>query len=155
MDRESHIRVGVNAIIESGDGILAVKFDGDNGEHYNLPGGGVMSGETLPAALKREVKEETSAEIGVGRLRLIHEYNPEEQAGKYGETHKLTCFFAANLHPDSTPSFPADPDPNQVAIEWLNAESIDREPLLPALGTKWHQVISGDSSERYLRDTLI
>lgn len=155
MDRDHNIRVGVNAIIESDRGILAVKFDDVSGEHYNLPGGGVEPRETLPEALKREVKEETLAEIEVGRLQLIHEYNPEEQDGEYGEIHKLTCIFSANLLSDSTPSLPANPDPHQVAIEWLDKKSIDREPLLPALGTTWAKVICGDTSNLYVRDTLI
>lgn len=155
MKRVEDIRVGVNAIIESDRGILAVKFDDENGEHYNLPGGGVMAGETLPAALKREVQEETAAEIKVGPLQLIHEYTPEEQDGEYGELHKLTCIFSADLHPDTTPSFPADPDPKQVAVEWLDKETIDQEPLLPALDATWSSVISGDIADLYVRDTLI
>ena len=91
----------------------------------------------------------------VGRLQLIHEYHPDEQDGEYGQMHKVTCMFSANLRPGSTPSFPDEPDPQPVAIEWLDTKSIGRAPLLPALGEYWSHVNSGEASEMYIRDTLI
>lgn len=66
MHPEHNMRVGTNAIIVRHGHLLVVAFD-DAGEfYYNLPGGGVEAGESIPQALKREVREEAAAEVEVG-----------------------------------------------------------------------------------------
>jgi mutator protein MutT len=61
--------VGVGAVVLDGDSVLLVKRGHAplKGE-WSLPGGMVELGETLEAALKREVLEETGIEIAVGPL---------------------------------------------------------------------------------------
>ena len=97
--QSARIRVGVNAaIIRSGE-ILVVEFEDETGYHLNLPGGGVDAGESLLAALVREVREETCLEVEVGRLLLVWEYEPTRYAGRYGPTHKLGLVFLASRVP--------------------------------------------------------
>jgi 8-oxo-dGTP diphosphatase len=59
--------VGVGAVIVDGDRVLLVKRAHEplKGE-WSLPGGAVEVGETLEAALIREVREETCLDVTVG-----------------------------------------------------------------------------------------
>ena len=52
-------RIRVAAIIPDEDGIILVRHQKGDQAYDLLPGGGVEAGETLEAALKREVLEET------------------------------------------------------------------------------------------------
>jgi mutator protein MutT len=68
-DREFPSRpiVGVGAIIVDGDAVLLVRrlHEPLKGQ-WSLPGGAVEVGETLDAAIAREVREEAGIEIDVG-----------------------------------------------------------------------------------------
>lgn len=150
MDDYPPIRVGVNAVVVSDERLLTVKFDDETGPHYNLPGGGVDSGERIPDALTREVREETTADVTVGQLLFVHEYYPPDHESKYGPTHKLTLFFECELVEPTTPTIPENPDPNQIGVEWLPLETIEEQPLLPELGQEWKRIVESDSTEWYL-----
>lgn len=61
--------IAVSALIEDKDHILLVERLNPPAQGYwAFPGGRVQAGETLAAALKREVAEETGLDIGVGDL---------------------------------------------------------------------------------------
>jgi mutator protein MutT len=72
MDRRYPPRpvVGVGAVIVTGDGevVLVRRAREPLAGAWSLPGGAVETGETLAAALVREVREETALEIEVGPL---------------------------------------------------------------------------------------
>jgi 8-oxo-dGTP diphosphatase len=60
------LRVAVYAVImEQGQVLLAHRNDID---WWNLPGGGMETGETVEEAIQREVREETGLEIEVEKL---------------------------------------------------------------------------------------
>jgi ADP-ribose pyrophosphatase YjhB (NUDIX family) len=65
------IRPGVAAVIFDGERVLLQRRD-DNGK-WGLPGGGVDAGESVCAAIIREVREETG--LDVEPLRLIGVYS--------------------------------------------------------------------------------
>ena len=61
--------VGVGAVVLDGDRVLLVKRGHEplKGE-WSLPGGAVELGETLEAAIVREVREETGLEVDAGPI---------------------------------------------------------------------------------------
>src|SRR3712207_8409262 len=66
-------------LFRSEGAVLMVEYD-EWGLHYNLPGGGLERGESLHEGVRREVLEETSAEVEVGRS---EEHTSELQSRQY------------------------------------------------------------------------
>ena len=61
--------VGVGAIVLDGDRVLLVKRGHEPLKgRWSVPGGAVEIGETLKAALAREVREETGIEVEIGPI---------------------------------------------------------------------------------------
>ena len=56
--------------------ILLLNQDTDTGRSWSLPGGKVEEGETLAAALVREMHEETGLEVEPGRLLYVCDHLP-------------------------------------------------------------------------------
>ncbi len=67
-----YIGVGVGAVIEDGAGRVFLAQRGPDAKNerglWEFPGGSVEFGETLAAALRREMREEYGIEIEVGEL---------------------------------------------------------------------------------------
>src|SRR5205085_10112877 len=88
----SHPQLAVSAAIFRDDDILLVRRARSPARgFYSLPGGRVEFGETLHAALHREVDEETSLRIGIIDLAGWREVVP----GPTGGGHYLIMSFAA------------------------------------------------------------
>jgi 8-oxo-dGTP diphosphatase len=88
----SHPQLAVSAAIFRDDRILLVRRARSPAKgFYSLPGGRVEFGETLHAALHREVDEETSLRIEIAGLAGWREVVP----GTAGGGHYLIMSFAA------------------------------------------------------------
>ena len=62
-----------------GDEILLVNHVKDGRSYWLLPGGGLEFGESLTAALERELREEAGIETRTGKLLLIAESLPPDR----------------------------------------------------------------------------
>ena len=144
-----NIRVSVNAVIVVDDKLLLIKFDDENGPHYNLPGGGLDQGESLHQALVRECREEASVEVEPGELVGAWEYVPSQEDNKYGPLQKLGLVFTAKLKPGQVPKLPLRPDPNQVGVEWMPVAELENlpaskyPPIFPQIGPQLLAAIRG------------
>lgn len=103
-------RIAARAILQNNDGLYAVMY-AKKFNLYTLPGGGVFKGESVIAALKREIKEETGStcedieELGiVYENRACHNFTQENhyftaKASKMGKAAltKKEAFVGARV----------------------------------------------------------
>jgi 8-oxo-dGTP diphosphatase len=62
------MEIGVFAFIKNPEGKILLVKDVTRQQLWTLPGGGPEIAELMPDTLVREVKEETSVDVGVGQL---------------------------------------------------------------------------------------
>ena len=114
-----HIEV-VAAIIQKDDHIFATQRGyGEWKDWWEFPGGKMEVGETPEEALKREIREELSAEISVGELLTTVEY---DYPAFHLTMHCFLCTLVGEaLHLNE-----------HEAARWLTKEELDSVKWLPA-----------------------
>jgi 8-oxo-dGTP diphosphatase len=126
------IRVRACALIIENEAVLLIEFEDKNGIHYNLPAGGVESGESVMEAVKREAWEEASVDVEVGPLAFVSEHVPHLiTTYESGSPHGLSLMFDCKIKEGSKPSLPANPDANQVGVRWVSLSELDSIVLYP------------------------
>jgi 8-oxo-dGTP diphosphatase len=89
--------VSVGAVVIDGDRVLLVKRGHEPLKgRWSLPGGAVEIGETLDAALVREVREETCLEIEVGPVVEVLDRISRDAAGRV-EYHYVIIDYLCHL----------------------------------------------------------
>jgi ADP-ribose pyrophosphatase YjhB (NUDIX family) len=117
------VRVRVTGVVIEDGRILLLNQDTDTGRTWSLPGGKVEEGETLAAALVREMREETGLEVEPGRLLYVCDHLPGNG------THVVHITFEARRAGGTVGDIAAEADTTPIrGVEFVKL------PELPALG---------------------
>ena len=113
--------VAVGAVILDGDRVLLVQRGQEplKGE-WSLPGGAVEAGETLEAALAREVREETALEVEVGDVVEVLDSIRRDAEGRT-EYHYVIIDYACRVRA-GTPARGTDADD----VRWVGIDELER-----------------------------
>lgn len=126
------IRVRACALIIKNEAVLLVEFEDEDGIHYNLPAGGVESGESVIEAVKREAWEEAAVDVEVGALAFVSEHAPHLFTTYESHSpHCISLMFDCKIKAGSKPTLPANPDANQVGVRWVSLSELDSIVLYP------------------------
>ena len=93
--RATQLRPSVAAVVTNGGGRLLLQRRSDNGL-WAVPGGGVEIGESVLAAIVREVREETGLIVEIARLVGVYS-DPAFQVVRYADgnvIHYIITLFA-------------------------------------------------------------
>ena len=117
----------VAAVIRRGDAILVTrrKDDAERGGQWEFPGGKVEAGESEPAALVREIREELDCAVAVGPFLARHVH-------RYPDLEVELAFYGCTLPPGEEPKAVG-----VAAMEWAPRAELGRfefcEADLPVL----------------------
>ncbi len=116
--------VAVGAVILDGDRVLLVRRGREplKGE-WSLPGGAVEVGETLEAALAREVREETSLDVVVGPVVEVLDSIRLDADGRT-EYHYVIIDYACRVR-GGAPSA-ATHGSDAADVRWVPVAELDR-----------------------------
>ena len=112
--RQRRVRTSAKAlVIQDSDGVF-----------YIMPGGGQQAGELLPAAVEREVAEETGIKVKAGEAVFVIE-------GAKGEPdHRVDIVFRCEY--EGPCDAEQQHDFNQIGAEWLEISTLNTTPLYPS-----------------------
>ncbi|MDF2587614.1 MAG: hydrolase [Anaerocolumna sp.] len=144
-----HIRVNARGIVIHNNKILLNQF-GD-GNYYNIPGGGIESGETVKQAVVREIYEETGLNVTVGDLIYVLEYEPNNCNFIYGERPSISLVFRCYLNGTDELTKPSIPDvnPNNHDMisepKWVDITNLKNINYIPYIHEKLMDYINTNS----------
>lgn len=149
------IEPSAKAVIVEGGCILLLRYVDTQfglGTWYSLPGGRQNFGDDLVETLKRECREEISADIAVHELIGVREYihANHELAGSGRDQHKIEFMFRCTLlsQPSST-----DADDDQEGLEWVPLERFGKIKVFPtSLASEVSRYIAPDQAVPSWRD---
>lgn len=152
----SDYRLSVRAIIIEDDKILLNEFN--NGEYYNLPGGGLELGETLRDCVQREVYEESGYTVNVGNMLYIYEYNPTRDNMAFGKrgalSHAFRCEIDKNHDVVARSVIDSAADGSiSTGCKWIPLSELNKIKLVPCIGQIiYEDANSGKFETKFLED---
>ncbi|MCE7984908.1 MAG: NUDIX domain-containing protein [Caldilinea sp. CFX5] len=145
------MRLAVDAVVEHAGQLLLIEYDDVRlGRHWGLPGGGVEAGERIHDALRREVLEETGAQVVVGRLLLVNEFDPAGDGGRYTDDHELRLVFHCTLVDNRDLIAPSIPDPDQIGVSWVALADLRQVSFFPQIADRlYYSLTSGAGGDLF------
>lgn len=135
---EPTVRPAVKGVVVRAGRVLLLHHWYRNADYFELPGGGQHHGESLGAALRREVLEETGVEVVPGRLLWVRDYIAANHqfAEQEGQRHQIELVY--ECYPTDRPSIePKVPDTFQIGTVWVPPGEITALPLYPETYKPW------------------
>lgn len=126
--RITHLRVATAAVIVDERGRVLLQQRSDNG-HWGLPGGAVEAGESVGAAVAREVMEETGCRVDVERVLGIYSDPAYHMIVRYPDgnvVHYVVITFVCRLM-GGTPG----PTEESLQVGWFGLDALP-EPMVPS-----------------------
>ncbi len=136
-------RVRVAALLLHDGNVVLVRHRSTGNAYHLLPGGGVDYRETLGAALKREVLEETGFVVNVGELLFV-----SDTIDPGGPRHVVNITFAAEIVGGVITTTPLDD--NVEAVELIAPDGLLGLDLRPPMAAEIAGFLAGDTTPGYL-----
>lgn len=128
----SRIEVRSAGMCVLGDRLLLVNHERAGRSYWVLPGGRVEHGETLDAALRREMKEELTLEVTVGPLVIVHDFISERR-------HVVVNVFRVDVE---HAEFTVNQGPRLKAARWVELAQLDQLDLLPPIADHVRRILT-------------
>ena len=131
------LRRGVKALVSTGDAVLLIREQHDDGSTFwTLPGGGLRNSERPVAGLRRELREELGTEIVVDGPTDQVWYAHHSRARTLSSYRVYDCAIASSVDPNPAEGtldarwVPADELPPRTLPQVRSL--LERHPELPA-----------------------
>jgi 8-oxo-dGTP diphosphatase len=121
VSRELDARVCVGGALFRGTRLLVLRRVDRRRARWDLPGGSVVVGETLPEALRREFREETGLSVRVGRPFDVSSFDAADRTGR-GVTVVAVEYFCTSRSRSEPRLSPTEHD----AYAWVGVEELRR-----------------------------
>ena len=133
------VTVAVGAVIVQDASLLLVQRAHDPGAgRWAVPGGRVEPGETLAEAVRREVREETGLEVGVGDIAWVGDsIGPGDPPAWH---YAIVDFWATPTGGSVVPGGDA------AAVEWVPIERLAAWPIVDTMVDLVHTLFPSGAS---------